>query len=420
MPDWQLSQGAAQVCFGDEPCLSFQNASAAIARAGGSWDALLPRDESRLTGNSGENCHLCNGSIISPEGAMVDVSHKRLYSYSHTHPREVWNMAGAIGRLDELPDPDQLHFLRSAVLDECRQKAAVAPPPPPSPLPRRRRAAGPSSSHLPTHCRSGYVPPLLPSQVIDVSQGWRSFRRGGSPPFFLPCSSARGEDAAVLRSFFSDAASGAPLRGGRFLEIGGVDGLVESNTWVLERCLGWRGVLVEGHPLYFERLRRQRPNSLNVHLAACAREGWARYDIHMWTGAKVKSGVVEAVGRVGRRTALTECAPLGARLRQLGVHRLDLVSVDVEGAEVHVVRSLANVSSQLSIGVMLIEARADGNRYQLMHALLAVGFRYVGQLSARGSESNDVVDDCFVNVTHLRTYFPQSRALQVASPGSPL
>jgi hypothetical protein len=92
---------------------------------------------------------LCNGSIISPEGAMVDVSHKRLYYYSHTHPREVWNMAGAIGRLDELPDPDQLHFLRSAVLDECRQKAAVAPPPPP-----RRHRPSPTAARLPAASRA--------------------------------------------------------------------------------------------------------------------------------------------------------------------------------------------------------------------------------------------------------------------------
>ena len=46
----------------------------------------------------------------------------------------------------------------------------------------------------------------------------------------------------MLRSFFTDARSGEPLRGGTFLEIGGVDGLVESNTYVLETCFGWRGV----------------------------------------------------------------------------------------------------------------------------------------------------------------------------------
>ena len=33
--------------------------------------------------------------------------------------------------------------------------------------------------------------------------------------------------------------------------------------------LGWQGVLVEGHPIFFEKLIRQRPRSLNVHLAAC-------------------------------------------------------------------------------------------------------------------------------------------------------
>ena len=46
----------------------------------------------------------------------------------------------------------------------------------------------------------------------------------------------------MLRSFFSDRRTGAPARGGTFLEIGAVDGLRESNTWVLDNCFGWRGV----------------------------------------------------------------------------------------------------------------------------------------------------------------------------------
>ena len=77
---------------------------------------------------------------------------------------------------------------------------------------------------------------------------------------YLPCSSARGEDAAVLRSFFTDAASGAPLapRAGRptYLELGGGDGVVESTTLAFDACLRWDGVLLEAHPDAFVRRRR--------------------------------------------------------------------------------------------------------------------------------------------------------------------
>ena len=63
------------------------------------------------------------------------------------------------------------------------------------------------------------------------------------------------------------------------------------------------------------------------------------------------------------------------------------------------------------MGVVLVEARGDGRRGAVLRALLGAGMRYVGQLYARGSEANDVVDDCFVNLTHLRVHFPQSRVI---------
>ena len=183
---------------------------------------------------------------------------------------------------------------------------------------------------------------------------------------------------------------------------------------MLERCFGWRGLLVEGHPILFERLRQNRPSSLSIHLAACATEGWAQYEAWPWTGAKIKGAAAAGAkpkASVGTHTHLTECAPVGERLLQIGVQRLDLVSIDVEGSELTVVESLLRATKGgLSIGVILVEVRPDGQRRTLMTALLGAGLRYVGQLRARASEANDVVDDCYVNATHHRHYFPQSSA----------
>ena len=397
-PTWNSTLGQARVCIGERCFLSFDDARYAIRHAGG-LKRLLPHDVPiSHDDNRGENCPFCNGSVYSDQRELFDRGDKRsrnpriatspspqmtlvdYYCYSPSHPQEAWNVTGAIRSVAELPDPSQLDFKTSVkggcdAFDRAFQEA---------------------------RCRSGFVPSLLPGQTIDVTKGWRSFTRGGSPPFFLPCSSARGEDAALLRSFFVDA-DGKAIRGGTFLELGGVDGLIESNTFVLERCFGWRGVLIEGHPLFYERLRRNRPASLSIHLAACASPGWVKYDAWLSTGAKVKSQGGMSV----------ECSPIGDRLLELGVHKLSLVSIDVEGSELTVVKSLLNARREgrtLSLGVVLVEVRADGQRRAIMEALLNGGMRYVGQLRARGSEKNDVVDDCFVNVTHLRLSFPQSRA----------
>ena len=82
--------------------------------------------------------------------------------------------------------------------------------------------------------------------------------------------------------------------------------------------------------------------------------------------------------------------------------------------EFHRIKSAATttspVGSRLALGVVLVEVRADGQRGAVMAALLGAGLRYVGELHARGSEANGVIDDVFVNATHLRAHFGESRA----------
>ena len=53
-------------------------------------------------------------------------------------------------------------------------------------------------------------------------------------------------------------------------EIGALNGHFESNTWTLERCLGWRGLNVEALPANFDALKIHRPFTANLRLAACA------------------------------------------------------------------------------------------------------------------------------------------------------
>ena len=59
------------------------------------------------------------------------------------------------------------------------------------------------------------------------------------------------------------------MRNGTFVEIGGNDGLSTTNTYHLERCLGWQGLLIEGHPENFNKMVRARPGALNLGTAVC-------------------------------------------------------------------------------------------------------------------------------------------------------
>ena len=232
----------------------------------------------------------------------------------------------------------------------------------------------------------------------------------------VPTKHARGEDSVVLKSFFTDA-SGAPLRNGLFLEMGAYDGKVESSTWFMERCLRWRGVLAEGQPTSFANLLLHRPSSLNLRFAACERGaqagGTANFTNRVSTMARVEPRNISQHIDPTRSPVAVECGSLGAILATLGVSRLDFVSVDVEGAESVVLHTL-NFGT-LSVGVLMVEVRGDGQRAGLLKTLLGRGFAYVGQIAGRPTKHNSVFDDVYVNATHLRTFMPLSRALSSLS-----
>jgi len=56
-------------------------------------------------------------------------------------------------------------------------------------------------------------------------------------------------------------------RDGFFVEFGAADGLVSSNTLMLEKELNWRGVLCEPVPAAYDELVENRPDSVCVHAA---------------------------------------------------------------------------------------------------------------------------------------------------------
>ena len=198
--------------------------------------------------------------------------------------------------------------------------------------------------------------------------------------------------------------------------MGAVDGVLESVTYLFERCLGWRGVLVEANPDIFNQLITNRPHALNLRVAACARHGYTNFAIQE---AATTSSAAPSHNRTGAGTSFNPwttsvvssmCGPLGDYLRLLNVHSLDLFSLDVEGDELVVIDSLG-LGTDLAVGVFLVEVRGDGQRPQLIRRMLERGFVYVGEIHARPSPSNEVVDDVFINVTHIRHRFPHSQIL---------
>ena len=250
----------------------------------------------------------------------------------------------------------------------------------------------------------------------------------------LSCSSSRGADRVIISSFFSDIEGRplAPIGGvGHFLEIGGYDGYHATNTWYLERCLGWRGVLVEPDPGQFTQLHTNRPRALTVNAALCATHTAVTL-FGERSKSRIRSAIVSPNTSHGWNEAprSTACGPLGDYLRILGVARVDFFSLDVEGAEeVALASLLSNATDHLiSFGVLLVEARHAADHTmskgltRTRDVLRRLGLTFAGQV-AHAADANAThaplanqsapMDEVWVNESHIRHFFPRSFALTV-------
>ncbi len=263
----------------------------------------------------------------------------------------------------------------------------------------RRNATGAQEQHAIN--RTGWVPTLIQSRD-------RWFRR----PLILPlgCGDSRGEDSVVYRSFFHDRDGRALPADSEalVLEMGAVNGLAESNSRFFEACLGWRSVLVEPSAKNFEQIPRNRPNATSFHAAVCETARTVRLSTNVGTTPNIFGE------RAGGRGESVRCRPLAELLDEVrwapggrSPRRVDYFSLDVEGAESEVIRSMGTATS---FGVLTVEVSAGARRVGIMRDMLARDFAYVGQISGRPSPTNYVVSDVFYNRSHFVRFWPHSRA----------
>ncbi len=128
---------------------------------------------------------------------------------------------------------------------------------------------------------------------------------------------------------------------GFFVEAGANDGVSQSNTYYLEKALGWRGILVEPVPRLFKKCRQNRRNSVvfNCALVSPEDEGMAVSICDM--------GDRGLLSRVSERDSVSEGAvtktcgrTLTSIFSELKVERVDFFSLDVEGYELEVLKGL--------------------------------------------------------------------------------
>lgn len=126
---------------------------------------------------------------------------------------------------------------------------------------------------------------------------------------------------------------------GFFVEVGANDPVLLSQTWFFEQR-GWRGILVEPQPHMADKLRQVRKGSVVVEAGAGspAMSGTATLKetrAHAWSYIKGEPNQEEVI-----REVEVAIRTLDAIFEELGVERIDLLSIDTEGMEIDVLNGL--------------------------------------------------------------------------------
>jgi len=149
-------------------------------------------------------------------------------------------------------------------------------------------------------------------------------------------------------------------RNGFFIECGAADGEIFSNSLFFELHRNWTGLLIEANPDYHRALLEI--NRRSYVLRACLSMERRPAVVRLRRDG-VLSGIVDTahqsrlsfVNNTKNRDVDVNCFPLNAITSALGVSHVDYLSLDVEGPEVEILRTV-NFTS-LYIDVITVEYR---------------------------------------------------------------
>lgn len=151
-----------------------------------------------------------------------------------------------------------------------------------------------------------------------------------------------GEDVVVEAMM---ATLGLDRRPGFYVDVGAFDPVQHSNTCMLF-LRGWTGVNIDANPAAIERFRQARPNDRNVHAAVSDAEEEVEFDIYALAGLSTADpGAKAAYAREGRAKLVEQLRLRTRRLADILAENvppgqaIDLMSVDVEGLDLAVLRS---------------------------------------------------------------------------------
>jgi FkbM family methyltransferase len=220
---------------------------------------------------------------------------------------------------------------------------------------------------------------LSPNKVRPVggkpnfgTTGFRSLLRG-------VFHSEHGQDRWLAQYVFANR------RDGTFVEFGALDGVFHSNSLFFERERGWRGLLIEPHPALFETLQRNRPLAAVRNVAIAGNGGEAEFvaiegNLVGWSGLgrTIEPGhrARIAARHLTEKQFMVPCITLDQALTDAGLAVIDYLSIDVEGAEIEILKDFPFDRYRIEI----VGVEDNFGRPELDRLLMTSGYDPIGQV----------------------------------------
>lgn len=181
-----------------------------------------------------------------------------------------------------------------------------------------------------------------------------------------------------------------------FIEAGATDGESISNTLYLELKYNWTGLLVEPNPMYLAQLKKKNRNAwiLPYCLSPITSPTVVDFDAMAEYGGIINhiNGVRKNPGDINsnnaspkptwRKTLKIQCLPLYSVLRALGLPSVDYFSLDIEGAEYHVLKTIPFQDVDINLlGVEVEHAGKifNGTEDDIINLLISRGYQYAAK-----------------------------------------
>ncbi|CAC5391422.1 unnamed protein product [Mytilus coruscus] len=176
-------------------------------------------------------------------------------------------------------------------------------------------------------------------------------------------------------------------RGGFFVECGALDGETRSNTLIFERLRSWNGLLIEADPSNYKLVRNKNRKAFTIN--ACL--SVYPYPVKMQFKKNFSVGkLIQDQNWKGKDIVDVQCFPFYSIMKALNVTQVDFLSLDVEGAELQVLKTIP--FRKIDIDMMTVEFKhVPGGEIQLKNFVEKNGYSSLIKMSHYNGFANDII-----------------------------